>query len=112
MVEQRQLWANNTAGRLSVDIVRGKHRPASALPPEIDLGNAFGANRLTLRETTCIPRAGLPLRAIPGRGMFVNLTSRWSVLNPRLLAARMANNHGSRPKMLLEARAIMDGTDK
>jgi DNA-binding FadR family transcriptional regulator len=54
----------------------------------------------------------LPLRAIPGRGMFVNLTSRWSVLNPRLLAARMANNNGSRPKMLLEARAIMDGTDK
>ena len=117
MVEQRQLWANKTAARLIVDIVRGKHRPGSALPPETDLVNALGASRLTLRETTRIPRAGLVIRAIAGRDMFVNLTSRWSVLDPRLFSARMGNN-SSMPKMLLEARAIiaiiaiMDGTDK
>ena len=115
MVEQRQLWANKTAARLIVDIVRGKHRPGSALPPETDLVNALGASRLTLRETARIPRAGFVIRAIDGRDMFVNLTSRWSVLNPRLFSARMGNNNSSVPKMLLEVRAIiaiMDGTDK
>ena len=98
------------AARLLDEIVAGGFAPGSPLPPEWELAEREGASRLTIREAVRILRQKSVVRVIRGRGTFVQPRSRWSPLDPAVLAA-LAHDpdaHAGRMHALIEARTLVE----
>jgi GntR family transcriptional repressor for pyruvate dehydrogenase complex len=91
-------------------IVRGDHPPGSRLPPEDRLSELAAVSRLTVREAIRVLRLKGVVRVEQGRGTFVNPPSRWTPLDPALLAARTANpdDAGELARKLTEARRMVE----
>jgi GntR family transcriptional repressor for pyruvate dehydrogenase complex len=90
-------------------IAVGDYPPESALPSEAQLAEAFGVSRLTVREAVKTLQVKGLVRVEQGRGTFVNPASKWSPLDPKLLAARSANAEaGDLSKKILETRRLVE----
>jgi GntR family transcriptional repressor for pyruvate dehydrogenase complex len=106
----RVTLADQVVEHLVNAIARGEHPPGSRLPPEDKLSELADVSRLTVREAIKVLRHKGVVRVEQGRGTFVNPPSRWTPLDPALLAARTATVHeaGELAKKLTEARRMVE----
>jgi GntR family transcriptional repressor for pyruvate dehydrogenase complex len=106
----RVALADQLVDHLVEAIVRGDHPPGSRLPPEDKLSELAAVSRLTVREAIRVLRMKGVVRVEQGRGTFVNPTSRWTPLDPALLAARTASagDAGDLARKLTEARRMVE----
>src|SRR3954454_14395063 len=102
--------ADQLVAHLVEAIVRGDHPPGSRLPPEDRLSELAAVSRRTVREAIRVLRLKGVVRVEQGRGTFVNPPSRWTPLDPALLAARTANpdDAGELARKLTEARRMVE----
>lgn len=79
------------ARQLGTEIVRGVHPPGTTLPGELDLAARFGTSRSLIREA---------IRVLAGKGLIesrkkagtrIRPPADWQVLDPELLAWRLAS---------------------
>jgi GntR family transcriptional regulator, transcriptional repressor for pyruvate dehydrogenase complex len=89
-------------------IVNGRYGPDEALPSEAELAALTSVSRLTIREAVKALQARGVVRVEQGRGTFVNPPSRWSQLDPLLLAARSIRERVDVTMRVLEARRLVE----
>jgi GntR family transcriptional regulator, transcriptional repressor for pyruvate dehydrogenase complex len=104
--------AGTVAGQIVGDIVSGKYPPGSRLPTELELCEATGVSRATLREAMkSLQQLGVT-SIEQGRGSFVNPTESWSPFEPTVLAARVegaaADSSDQWEVQLAEARRVVE----
>jgi GntR family transcriptional repressor for pyruvate dehydrogenase complex len=102
--------ADHVVEHLVAAIVRGEHPPHSRLPNEDRLSKLYRVSRLTVREAMKTLQHKGVVRVEQGRGTFVNPVSRWSPLDPVLLAARVGTQEGASAvaTLLTEARQLVE----
>jgi GntR family transcriptional regulator, transcriptional repressor for pyruvate dehydrogenase complex len=86
-----QARAKAVAEQILGDIVSGKYRPGSRLPTELELCEATGVSRATLREAMKSLQQFGVTSIEQGRGSFVNPVQSWSPFDPTVLAARIGH---------------------
>jgi len=92
--------------RLLDRIISGEFPEGSALPPEAALAEQSGASRLTVREAVRVLSSQHVVRALQGRGTFVNPVTRWTSLEALV---RMQRGDASKViAQLVEVRAMIE----
>lgn len=89
-------------------IINGEYGPGTMLPPEGELGERYGASRLTVREAVKVLRAQNVVRIHHGRGTYVNPPDRWTAIEPLLRAEAAAPGGAMVSERLLEARRLIE----
>jgi DNA-binding FadR family transcriptional regulator len=75
-------------------IVRGRHPPGTALPPEPVLGDEFGVSRTVVREAVkSLQEKGL-VQVRQGAGTIVTAPTMWDMLDAAVLSASIAEDEG------------------
>lgn len=103
--------AAESAGRAILDaIASGEFPIGSALPAEKALAERLGVSRLTVREAVSALAASGVLEVQQGRRNRIADTSRWSVLDPDVVAvrARVAGDSAAVVAELMEARRVLE----
>ncbi|MGW0938474.1 FadR/GntR family transcriptional regulator [Streptomyces sp. NPDC002666] len=100
---------NRVEELLLTAVVSGRFEAETRLPQEGDLAEELGVSRLTLREALrSLQRAGV-VRVERGRGTFVNARTRWSHLDPAVLAAMIDAGQGAEVyRSLTELRRMVE----
>lgn len=107
----RESRSEEVAGHLLEEIVEARYPSGTRLPTEAELCDRLMVSRATLREAMKSLQQRGVVRIEQGRGSFVNPRSRWSPLDPALLAARSAGpgeDAEAWSEKLLEARQLVE----
>jgi len=101
--------SDEIAEGLLAAIIKGEYGSGTLLPPEGELGERYGASRLTVREAVKVLRAQNVVRIHHGRGTYVNPPDRWTAIEPLIRAEAAApGGSGMVSERLLEARRLIE----
>lgn len=102
----RQSLVDTVTDRLLDRIISGEFPEGSTLPPESLLAEQSGASRLTVREAVRVLSSQHVLRAVQGRGTYVNPVARWTSLDA---VVRLQRGDASNViAQLVEVRAMIE----
>lgn len=104
----RQSLGEVVAADLVRAIIRGDYGADKALPSESELAEAANVSRLTMREAMKMLRGDNVVRVQPGRGTYVNPSTRWTGLRNLILAEEAADGQAGVAVRLIESRMLIE----